>query len=88
MAPLPRSPLHAEQVPAPISQIGFEPEQGPLPMHSTQVFVVVLHAGVVPVHTIDGRTIGEGRRGPMVARLQSLYRALVARDVAARRAPA
>jgi branched-chain amino acid aminotransferase len=44
-------------------------------------------AGVVPVHTIDGRTIGDGKRGPMVARLQSLYRALIANDVAARRAP-
>ena len=44
-------------------------------------------AGVVPVHTIDGRTIGDGKRGAMVERLQSLYRALVARDVGARRAP-
>ena len=41
-------------------------------------------AGVVPVHTVDGRTIGTGRRGPMVERLQSLYRELVARDVASR----
>ena len=53
-----------------------------------EAFVTGTFAGVVPVHTIDGRTIGEGRRGPMVERLQSLYRALVARDVAARRAPA
>ena len=41
-------------------------------------------AGLVPVHTVDGRTIGSGRRGPMVERLQGLYRELVAADVAAR----
>jgi branched-subunit amino acid aminotransferase/4-amino-4-deoxychorismate lyase len=39
------------------------------------------------VRTIDGRVIGAGRRGPMVEKLQTLYRALVARDVAGRRAP-
>jgi len=39
------------------------------------------------VHTIDGRAIGEARRGPMVEKLQSLYQALVARDIAGRRAP-
>jgi len=53
-----------------------------------EAFVTGTFAGVVPVHTIDGRTIGEGRRGPMVERLQTLYKALVARDVGARRAPA
>jgi len=52
-----------------------------------EAFVTGTFAGVVPVHTIDGRTIGDGRRGPVVERLQSLYRALVARDVGARRAP-
>ena len=52
-----------------------------------EAFVTGTFAGVVPVHTIDGRTIGEGKRGPMVERLQSLYRALIARDVAGRRAP-
>jgi len=52
-----------------------------------EAFVTGTFAGVVPVHTIDGRTIGQGKRGPMVERLQSLYRALIARDVAGRRAP-
>jgi branched-chain amino acid aminotransferase len=52
-----------------------------------EAFVTGTFAGVVPVHTIDGRTIGNGKRGAMVERLQSLYRALVARDVGARRAP-
>jgi branched-chain amino acid aminotransferase len=36
---------------------------------------------------VDGRTIGDGRRGPMVERLQTLYRELVDADVAARVAP-
>jgi branched-chain amino acid aminotransferase len=39
---------------------------------------------VVPVRSIDGRTIGDALRGPMVARLQALYRGLVERDVAYR----
>jgi branched-chain amino acid aminotransferase len=41
----------------------------------------------VPVHTVDGRQIGDGRRGPVVERLQSLYRDLVRDDVAARNRP-
>ena len=49
-----------------------------------EAFVTGTFAGVVPVHTVDGRTIGSGRRGPMVSRLQELYADLVRRDVAAR----
>jgi branched-chain amino acid aminotransferase len=49
-----------------------------------EAFVTGTFAGVVPVHTVDGRTIGSGRRGPMVAHLQELYADLVRRDVAAR----
>jgi len=52
-----------------------------------EAFVTGTFAGVVPVRSIDGRTTGDGRRGPIVERLQSLYRALVARDIAGRRAP-
>ena len=48
-----------------------------------EAFVTGTFAGVVPVHTIDGRHIRDGR-GPMVERLQQLYRELVARDVEAR----
>jgi branched-chain amino acid aminotransferase len=48
-----------------------------------EAFVTGTFAGVVPVHTIDGRHIRDGR-GPMVERLQRLYRELVARDVEAR----
>src|SRR5215203_6026275 len=41
-----------------------------------EAFVTGTFAGVVPVHTIDGRRIGDGEtaRGPMVERLQALYR--------------
>jgi branched-chain amino acid aminotransferase len=49
-----------------------------------EAFVTGTFAGVVPVHTVDGRTIGTGRRGPTVERLQDLYADLVRRDVAAR----
>jgi branched-chain amino acid aminotransferase len=49
-----------------------------------EAFVTGTFAGLVPVHTVDGRTIGAGERGPMVERLQELYKALVRRDVAAR----
>jgi branched-chain amino acid aminotransferase len=49
-----------------------------------EAFVTGTFAGLVPVHTVDGRTIGAGKRGPMVERLQGLYQDLVRRDVAAR----
>jgi len=52
-----------------------------------EAFVTGTFAGVVPVHTVDGRSVRDGR-GPMVERLQGLYRALVAQDVAGRSRPA
>jgi branched-chain amino acid aminotransferase len=52
-----------------------------------EAFITGTFAGLVPVHTVDGRRIGSGRRGPMVERLQDLYRVLVREDVAGRRAP-
>jgi branched-chain amino acid aminotransferase len=52
-----------------------------------EAFVTGTFAGLVPVHTVDGRRIGDGRRGPTVERLQQLYRDLVREDVAGRRAP-
>jgi branched-chain amino acid aminotransferase len=52
-----------------------------------EAFVTGTFAGVVPVHTVDGRRIGDGRRGPMVQRLQALYQELVRADVAGRVAP-
>jgi branched-chain amino acid aminotransferase len=51
---------------------------------ASEAFVTGTFAGVVPVHTIDGRTIGTGKRGPVVERLQGLYGELLRADVAAR----
>jgi branched-chain amino acid aminotransferase len=52
-----------------------------------EAFVTGTFAGVVPVRTVDGRTIGTGRRGPVVERLQRMYVDLVDADVAGRTAP-
>jgi branched-chain amino acid aminotransferase len=52
-----------------------------------EAFVTGTFAGVVPVHTVDGRRIGTGERGPVVRRLQALYADLVRADVAGRSAP-
>jgi branched-chain amino acid aminotransferase len=49
-----------------------------------EAFVTGTFAGVVPVRSVDGRVIGDGRRGPVVERLQALYRELVDADVAGR----
>jgi branched-chain amino acid aminotransferase len=51
-----------------------------------EAFVTGTFAGVAPVADIDGRSISAGR-GPMVERLQNLYRELIARDVAERTLP-
>jgi branched-chain amino acid aminotransferase len=52
-----------------------------------EAFVTGSFAGVVPVRSVDGRTIGSGARGPVVERLQQLYVDLVDADVAGRLAP-
>ena len=52
-----------------------------------EAFVTGTFAGVVPVRTVDGRTIGTGERGPVVERLQRMYVDLVDADVAGRTAP-
>jgi branched-chain amino acid aminotransferase len=52
-----------------------------------EAFVTGTFAGLVHVHTVDGRRIGTGECGPMVRRLQELYRELVRKDVAGRRVP-
>jgi len=48
-----------------------------------EAFCTGTFAGVVPVRTIDGRGY-DGIPGPMVTRLQGLYKELVRRDVAGR----
>jgi branched-chain amino acid aminotransferase len=50
-----------------------------------EAFVTGTFAGLVPVRGIDGRVMGDGRRGAMVERLQQHYMALVAK--AGRAAP-
>src|SRR3954468_1879274 len=52
-----------------------------------EAFVTGTFAGVAPVRSIDGRTIGSGMRGPVVTRLQELYADWVAADVRGRVAP-
>jgi branched-chain amino acid aminotransferase len=52
-----------------------------------EAFVTGTFAGVVPVRSVDGRVIGDGGRGPVVERLQALYREAVDADVATRVAP-
>jgi branched-chain amino acid aminotransferase len=45
-----------------------------------EAFVTGTFAGVVPVRSVDGRVIGDGRRGRVVEWLQSLYAKLLADD--------
>lgn len=45
-----------------------------------EAFVTGTFAGLVPVVEIDGRTVGDGVRGPVTSRLQQLYRALLERE--------
>ena len=52
--------------------------------NAAEAFVTGTFAGVVPVRTVDGRTIGAGERGPVVQRLQELYQQHVAADVGSR----
>jgi branched-chain amino acid aminotransferase len=51
-----------------------------------EAFTTGTFAGLAPVREIDGRRIGDADAlpGPMTARLQALYRDLIARDVAVR----
>jgi branched-chain amino acid aminotransferase len=51
-----------------------------------EAFVTGTFAGVVPVREVDGRQLTNGR-GPMVERLQGLYRARIEEDVAAAARP-
>jgi branched-chain amino acid aminotransferase len=51
-----------------------------------EAFCTGTYAGLAPVRSVDGRAFEGALPGPMVARLQALYRSLVQRDVAARAA--
>lgn len=45
-----------------------------------EAFVTGTFAGLAPVREIDGRTIGDGARGPLVEKLQQLYLDLLERE--------
>ena len=47
-----------------------------------EAFVTGTFAGLAPVHDIDGRIMGNGERGAMVANLQELYLELLERECA------
>lgn len=46
--------------------------------NAEEAFVTGTFAGLVPVREVDGRTIGNGKRGPVVERLQGWFRERVA----------
>jgi branched-chain amino acid aminotransferase len=48
-----------------------------------EAFTTGTFAGLAPVGAIDGRQIGDGKRGAMVERLQALYLELIHKDTAA-----
>ena len=48
-----------------------------------EAFVTGAFGGLTPVHTIDGRTIGDGTQGPVTVRLRELYEAEIERSIAA-----
>ena len=50
---------------------------------SDEAFVTGTFAGLAPVSEIDGRIIGDGNRGPMVEKLQTLYLELLERECSA-----
>lgn len=52
-----------------------------------EAFTTGTLGGIRPVGAIDGRTIGDGRRGAMVKRLQEFYAELIRRDAAGRSTP-
>jgi branched-chain amino acid aminotransferase len=45
-----------------------------------EAFVTGTFAGIAPVGAVDGRVLGDGGRGPLVKRLQSLYLELLERE--------
>lgn len=42
-----------------------------------EAFLTSTAGGVVPVGSLDGRTVGDGRRGPITRRIQDAYQALL-----------
>ena len=65
----------------PVFEKNFSPMQA---YGAEEAFVTGTFAGLTPVVDIDGRTIGDGARGPVTERLQALYLDLLERECAAR----
>jgi len=47
---------------------------------ANEAFVTGTFAGLAPVREIDGRTVGDGKRGPMVEQLQQFYLAMLEQE--------
>ena len=77
--------------PSPIQQACIPPLLEGLDVREAdEAFVTGTFAGLVPVNSVDGRVLGsaQAQGRPMIHRLQTLYRELIRRDVAARGAHA
>jgi branched-chain amino acid aminotransferase len=65
-------------------ELGFETIEAPLTMHdlyvSDECFATATRIEVVPIVEVDGRQIGEGNPGPMVAKIKERFRELVLRE--------
>ena len=73
----PRAGLAAHQVPFSLTDV----------YSADEAFVTGTFGGLTPVIEVDGRTIGDGRPGPVTARLRSLYLEAVEADVVAGAGP-
>ncbi|MEQ1505531.1 MAG: aminotransferase class IV [Myxococcota bacterium] len=65
-------------------EAGIPVREGPFALRKVyaadEAFCTGTFAGLLPVGRVDGRTIGDGGRGPITHRLQQAYDALVERD--------
>lgn len=63
---------------------GFKAEEGELELYSAytadELFICSTAGGLLPVASLDGRTIGAGTPGPVFRRLQQAYQDLVSSD--------
>ena len=73
----PQAGLAAHQVPFSLDDV----------YSADEAFVTGTFGGLTPVVEVDGRTIGDGRPGPVTAHLRNLYLEAVEADVAAGAGP-
>jgi len=59
------------------AQLGIPSVEGPIPVDrlytADEVFITGTTFGVAPIVSVDGKTIGDGRPGPVAARLHDAY---------------